>query len=111
MINDVVGNLISGGLNNDCVVEFDGDVIVKWDKPNNYPIDKINKDNRVIYRYKEMYSILKKYGFPKPYNLDFIEINDIKTLIHFKSSNWCEWYTKPYVDSKKESLINFLDNN
>jgi len=60
---------------------------------------------------KLQYNSIKKYGFPKPYNLDFIEINDIKTLIHFKSSNWCEWYTKPYVDSKKESLINFLDNN
>jgi hypothetical protein len=111
MIYDVVGNVISGGLNNDCVVEFDGDDIVKWDKPNNYPIDKINKSNRVIYRYKEMYNILKKYEFPKPYYLDFIEINNIKTLIHFKSSNWCEWCTKSYVDSKKRSLINFLNDN
>jgi glycosyltransferase involved in cell wall biosynthesis len=28
MIYDVVGNVISGGLNNDCVVEFDGDDII-----------------------------------------------------------------------------------
>jgi hypothetical protein len=58
-----------------------------------------------------MYNILKKYEFPKPYYLDFIEINNIKTLIHFKSSNWCEWCTKSYVDSKKRSLINFLNDN
>ena len=48
---------------------------------------------------------IKYYDEPHKYYID-----GIQTLIHFKSSNWCEWYTKNYVTAKKNSLINLLND-
>ena len=60
--------------------------------------------------FNQIHNLVKKYKFPEPYNIDFIDIDGIQTLIHFKSSNWCEWYTKNYVTAKKNSLINLLND-
>jgi hypothetical protein len=43
------------------------------------------------------------------YNIDFIEINGVNTITHFKSANWCEWYTENYVNAKKMAITNLLN--
>jgi len=57
-------------------------------------------------------SKINKYNFPKPYNIDFIQINDVDTIIHFKSSNWGPLYkNKEYTEEKKKAIKLFLEDN
>ena len=110
MIGSVTDTIIKGGINNDCSVEFDNDKIILWNKPFEFPIEKLNESNKMVNRFHDIYNLVKKYDFPEPYNIDFIDINGVQTLVHFKSSNWCEWYTEDYVTAKKNSLIKLLND-
>jgi hypothetical protein len=39
---------------------------------------------------------------------DFIAMDGVAFLIHFKSSNWCPWYTEEYVTDKKIAMTKML---
>ena len=109
MIGTADDTVIRGGLNNDCSVGFENGNIIMWDKPIEYPIETLNKSNKIINKFYQFYNLLKKYKFPEPYNIDFIEINGVNIIIHFKSANWCEWYTENYVNAKKIAITNLLN--
>ncbi len=60
-------------------------------------------------------NLLKTYKFPchvitnhtKNYDVDIIVIDNVDTLIHYKSSNWT--LNDQYMIDKKISLFNFLN--
>jgi len=111
MIGNANDTIINGSINNDCYIEFNNNnEIILWERPFEYPIEILNESNKLLTKFNQIYNLVKKYKFPEPYNIDFIDIDGIQTLIHFKSSNWCEWYTENYVTAKKNSLINLLNN-
>lgn len=109
MIGSANDTTIKGGLNNDCSVEFENGNIIKWDKPIEYPVEVLNESNKMINKFNQFNSLLKKYEFPEPYNVDLIELNGVNSIIHFKSANWCEWYTENYVNAKKIAITNLLN--
>jgi hypothetical protein len=60
---------------------------------------------------KEYMLLLEKieyYNFPKPYNIDFIKINNIFPIIHLKSFNWSPDYFPEHITLKKEALFRLL---
>lgn len=95
-------------LNNDCVIKLNNNNIIFNERPEFYNNQK--KLNNLHIIYDDMVKLLKKYDFPKPYNVDMIQIDGINSVFHFKSANWCPWYTNEYVNLKKNSLVNFLKN-
>jgi len=106
-IQDIKDDVIITSLNNDCGVFFKNNEITFIEKPefyNNKTIENLPiKYENIIYK-------LKEYNFPEPYNIDIIEIDGVDFIIHFKSSNWCPWYTDTYVLNKKESLKKYIEN-
>ena len=95
-------------LNNDCVIRLINDKVEFNERPEFY--NNPEQLNNLSIIYNDMVTLLKKYDFPKPYNVDMITIDGINSVFHFKSSNWCPWYTEKYVNKKKESLKKFLIN-
>ena len=75
-------------------------------------------DHKTLYEKSvKINSYLKEYNFPcegvtnhnRNYDVDFMVIDNVEYLIHFKSSNWTP--EDKYMDDKKISLFNFLKNN
>ena len=95
-------------LNNDCVIKLNNNKIIFNERPEFY--NNLKKLNNLHIIYDDMVTLLKKYDFPEPYNIDMIKIDGINSVLHFKSANWCPWYTNEYVNQKKNSLIKFLKN-
>lgn len=95
-------------LNNDCVIKLSNNEIISNERPEFY--NNHEQLNNLPNIYNEMVILLKKYEFPEPYNVDMITIDGINSLFHFKSANWCPWYTEEYVNKKKEALKRFLKN-
>lgn len=105
-IFDLDNGILSGSLNTDCVVKFENDRMMLIEKEY-YPL---NNEKNYVLKFNNILNLLQSYNFPKPYNVDFIELDNKDFIIHFKSSNWCPWYNDTYVNEKKKSLINFLNN-
>jgi hypothetical protein len=94
-------------LNGDCLVHIADKKITFVERPEFYNIETLGD---LVTIYDNMVTSFKKHEFPEPYNLDMIDIDGINTIIHFKSANWCPWYTEDYVNNKKEALKRFLNS-
>jgi hypothetical protein len=108
-IQNITDNVVISSLNNDCGIYIKDNEIIFNEKPEYYS-DKetlVNLNDKIL----GILNIMKLYEFPVPYNVDMIEINGVNFMFHFKSSNWCPWYTDQYVTLKKDSLIKYLKNN
>jgi len=103
---DLVDGILMTNLNTDCRMEFQNNSLLSIEKKD-YPIQK---DKDYSLKYNNILKIMELYEFPKPYNIDIIEVGKKDFIFHFKSSNWCPWYTDDYVNLKKKSLINLLNN-
>ena len=107
-------NNIYTNKNGNCRVSYEGDKIKIEDThmtdgrlyPYETPSDTYYIDMKKVY--EDMYSTMKKYNFPKPYNIDFIIIDGKFSVVHFKSANWSPDYTKEYVENKKVALKNLF---
>jgi len=93
-------------LNGDCLVTIADSKITFVERPEFYNIETLDD---LVTIYDNMITLFKKHNFPEPYNMDIIDIDGINTIIHFKSANWCPWYTEHYVNDKKEALKRFLN--
>jgi len=98
---NVEENVIKTNLNTDCLMNFSGNSII-YIGNSEYPIEK-NKN--YLLKYNNILEKMSEYEFPKPYNVDIVEVDEISFIFHFKSSNWCPWYTEDYINLKKKSLI------
>jgi len=107
-IQDVKDDVMVTSLNNDCVMNFKNGELVYNERPEFYHDSE--KLSKLPIKYERIINKLKEHNFPEPYNVDIIEINNIDFIIHFKSSNWCPWYSEKYINEKTESLNNFLSN-
>jgi hypothetical protein len=106
-IFDETHNVITGSINNDCFIKLNNQEILEIEN-NRY--EEIN--NNLINKYYEIYNKVIDFNFPKPYNIDIITINNIDTIIHFKSSNHDNMYKDlEYTKNKKNSLIQILKHN
>lgn len=104
---DVVDDVIVTSLNIDCVMKFKDNSLIFIEKQN-YPIEK-NKN--YLLKFNDIISEMKLYNFPTPYNIDVIRVDEKDFIFHFKSSNWCPWYTEDYLNLKKSALIKLLNNS
>ena len=107
-IQDVRGDTIITSLNNDCIMNFNSDGIAYNERPEFY--NDLGQLSKLSMKYAGIISKLKKYDFPEPYNVDIIENDGVDFVIHFKSSNWCPWYTEKYIAEKTKSLIGLLSD-
>lgn len=106
-LQDIKDDIIETNLNTDCVMKFNKDGLT-FTENNNY---KINYNFSYLKdKYDQIINTMEKYNFPKPYSIDFISINGEDFLVHFKSSNWCPWYTEKYVTDKKDSIKRLLNS-
>jgi len=94
-------------LNGDCLVNIADGKITFVERPEFYNVELLGD---LVTRYDNMVTLFKKHDFPEPNNMDMIEIDGVNTIIHFKSANWCPWYTENYVNDKKEALKRFLNS-
>jgi len=96
--------------NNDCLTVYSKNGEIKEVEENklNY-VESFNL-KELFLDYSNLYNKLLLYNFPTDYNVDLIKIDNKSILFHFKSSNWCPWYTAQYVESKKNSLIKLLND-
>ncbi len=101
---DIQDGVIETNLNGCCLMKFDHSGLIFRENNNFKDVDVVELRKR----YEEIIEIMEKYGFPKPYNLDFMTLNGENFVLHFKSSNWCPWYTENYVYSKKEAIKRLL---
>jgi len=78
---------------------------------NNY-IVKHNPDLNLLTRTEILYEkddALESYGFPKPYSVDMVSVNDYKFLFHYKtSSNYAPHCTPEYNEQKTKALWQLL---
>lgn len=103
-----IENLIyTTSINNDCSFIFNSSNEVLSIENKNYI--EVKEYNTIIDKFKQIENILIQNNFPKAYNVDLIYFNNQEFIIHFKSSNWCPWYTEDYINLKKQALIKLLD--
>jgi hypothetical protein len=107
-IADIIDETIHCGFNNDCSLHVKNNEVIYHDRQEFYDINVINKNNRLPIKFKEIVNKLKKYEFPLPYYLDIIEINNIQTILHYKSASWDTTRIGDYVQHKKNAINNFL---
>jgi hypothetical protein len=108
-LQTIKNGLMQTSKNNDCIVYIESNSIRNIEGHSSI-IHKYNIEPiKYCGKYVEIMEIMNKYNFPEDYSIDFIEIYDINFMIHFKSSNWCEWYTDQYVSDKKNALKKFLN--
>lgn len=108
-IQSITNDVVISSLNNDCGIHIKNNEIILNEKPEYYSDREtlVNLNNKIL----DILNVMKLYEFPSPYNIDMIEIDGVDFMFHFKSSNWCPWYTDEYVTTKKDSLIKYLKNN
>lgn len=104
---DVKDGIIETNLNGCCLMKFDKNGIIFKENDNFKNVNTLDLKNK----YENIIEIMEKYNFPKPYNLDFMTLDDQNFVLHFKSSNWCPWYTEEYVNSKKEAIKRLLKDS
>ncbi len=105
-LQDVKDGTIETNLNGNCMMKFDEHGLIYKGNDNFPTSDPVNLKNK----YDEIIEIMKKHNFPQPYNIDFISIDERNFIVHFKSSNWCPWYTEKYMADKKLAIKNLLDS-
>jgi hypothetical protein len=102
-----IENLIyTTSINNDCLFTFNSSNEVLLIDNKSYIEAK--EYNNIIDKFKQIENILIQNNFPKPYNVDIVYLNNKEFIFHFKSANWCPWYTEEYVNLKKQALIKLL---
>jgi hypothetical protein len=106
-LQDIVDGVYTTAYNNDCVVKLTETEVLSVERDGYIQNDILV---RLPYKYKEINTLCEKSDFPTPYNLDIITLNNIDVIFHFKSSNWCPWYTDSYVKNKIAALIKLLNN-
>lgn len=106
-LQDVNDGIIKTCLNNDCLMKFDQTGIIFKEKNDFHSEDNFQT---LKHKYENIIKIMKEYDFPTPYNIDFISMDDVDFIFHFKSGNWCPWYTPEYIANKKRALKKFLEN-
>ena len=107
-LQNIDNDVYTTALNNDCVIKLNNNQIIFNERPEFY--NNQEQLNNLPNIYNDMVILLKQYDFPEPYNVDMIQINGINSVFHFKSANWCPWYTEKYVNEKKEALKRYLNN-
>jgi len=99
--------VITTSCNNDCVITFnkDGKVIFA-EKPDYLTMYDIQVPN-LYEKYINIIEYIDKNGFPQPYMLDIITVDNIDTIIHFKSASW-ESFPGDHTHIKKIALKKLL---
>jgi len=102
--------IITTSCNNDCVVTFnkEGEVIFA-ENPDYLTRYDIQIPN-LYEKYINIIEYLDKNGFPQPYMLDIITVDNIDTIIHFKSASW-ESFPDDYTRIKKIALKKLLTDD
>jgi hypothetical protein len=95
-----VNNEINGLINNDCRITL-----------NNYNLtfneNFLYEDlfEKLPNKYSKISKTMVDYNFPHPYHIDFITLDDVDVIIHFKSSNHDNIYRNlEYTENKKNSI-------
>lgn len=103
------GETMVTSYNNDCVAKFNGSGETVSVERENY-LSLYNLKNINYYeKYKDIEkNYMVEYGFPEQYLIDIITIDNIDTIIHFKSASW-EGYTEEYTNNKKTALKRLLN--
>lgn len=105
-ILDETNGVINGLINNDCKITLTRNEILYVENDRYVDLHPIICDKLF-----DIYKTVVDYNFPKPYHIDIITVNDVDTIIHYKSSNhWEKYDDLDYVKNKKISLINILKN-
>lgn len=94
--------------NNDCLVEITNTKTLQIGRENYPAISDTEKQIKYVKKIMDINRTCITHDFPKPYNIDVITVNDCDTIFHFKSSNWCPWYTEEYITLKKIALNKLL---
>jgi hypothetical protein len=98
---------INGLVNNDCCITINGGILT-FNENNLYE----HLHDYLPSKYFDISKLMLKYEFPHPYKIDIITIDDIDTILHFKSSNHDDVYHDlQYTKNKKNALIRFLNEN
>lgn len=97
----------TASINNECLFVFNSKNEV-LSIEHEYKIKNENYNN-IIRKLLKIENELINNNFPEPYFIDIIYLNNKEFIFHFKSSNWCPWYTEDYVTLKKQALIKLLD--
>jgi len=107
-LQDINNGIATTSLNVDCLIKIENGNIIEIERS-----EYINNSllSGLTAKYKYIEETMIKYQFPTPYNIDIIELDGVDFIIHFKSSNWCPWYTEEYIKSKKEALKKYLNKN
>ena len=106
-LQDIKDGVITTALNTDCIMKFENESLIYNERPEFYGNEEII--SRLPIKYNSIINNLKDYDFPEPYHIDIIELDGIDFMFHFKSSNWCPWYTDEYIKNKTESLKKLLN--
>ena len=106
----VDGNKISGCINNDCVIQFDGNGELISVEREDYVSKYDLLDCDLYEKFASIVSMVKKYDFPIPYMLDIIELDGVNSIFHFKSASWEYTNAFEYVNNKKQSMKKLLQN-
>jgi hypothetical protein len=106
-LQSIEDGVMTTALNNDCVMKFKDDELIFNERPEIYKNQELYKT--LVTKYNIIVTKLKQCSFPEPYNIDIIEMGGVDFIFHFKSANWCPWYTDQYVNEKKISLIKLLN--
>lgn len=97
---------VTTNYNGDSLVIFGDDDEITFTTEAHYGEDGFY--DGLVDRYRAMITLLDSYDFPTPHNVDFIAMDGVDFLVHFKSSNWCPWYTEDYVTDKKIAMTKML---
>jgi hypothetical protein len=114
-IQEFKNNILEIMLNNDCNMRFMENDIIFNERPEYYNETNIIDYNNLFNKFYSVYELLNKYNFPSyMYNTDIIEINNINSIVHFRSSNWISslglnWVTDEYIKNKKESIKKLIN--
>jgi phosphoribosylformylglycinamidine (FGAM) synthase PurS component len=99
--------IINGLINNDCRITLT-DYQLTFNENNLYE----NLYEGIPSKYLEISKKMIEYKFPDPYHIDIITLDGVDIIIHFKSSNHDDIYRDlDYTKKKKNSLVNFLNDN
>ena len=107
-LQDIKNGIMVTALNNDCIMHFKDNEIILNERMGLYNNQTLIES--LPNKYNAIASKLKEFSFPEPYNVDVIEMDGKDFIFHFKSSNWCPWYTEEYIAEKKIALTKLLND-
>tara|TARA_R110001592_G_scaffold103853_1_gene292367 strand:+ start:10670 stop:11497 length:828 start_codon:yes stop_codon:yes gene_type:complete len=103
-----VGDNMITSCNNDCGIYFNKNGEITFIEKHNFEL-KYNLSGVNLYEiYQNIEKCMIKYEFPEEYLIDIIRIDDIDTIIHFKSASW-GGYSGDYMKKKKQALKKLLN--